>query len=167
VGQPALHFMPSDPEPYRGERFPVWGADISNTGWYGFPLSRDGVVKLANHGPGREIHPDEPRVVSPEWEECCREFIGGTFPELVDAPLVATRLCLYCDTWDTNFWIDHDPDREGLVVAAGGSGHGFKFAPVLGRIIADVVDRVPNRFAERFAWREPGVECAEQARWSE
>jgi len=164
VGQPVLHFRPADPEPYRGSHFPVWGADISRTGWYGFPVSRDGLVKVANHGPGRPIHPDEPRRVEPEWEERCREFLGATFPGLVDAPLVATRLCLYCDTRDTDFWIDHDPEREGLVVAAGGSGHGFKFVPLLGRVIADVVEHVPNRFAARFAWREPTDGSAEQAR---
>ena len=51
-----------------------------------------------------------------------------------DAPVVGSRFCLYCDTFDGNFWIDHDPARRGLVVAAGDSGHGFKFAPILGAV---------------------------------
>jgi glycine/D-amino acid oxidase-like deaminating enzyme len=163
VGQPALHFRPDDPGPYLGERFPVWCADLATTGWYGFPCN-DGVVKVANHGPGRPMHPDDPKVVDPAEEERFREFLRGTFPGLADAPLATSRLCLYCDTWDGNFWIDHDPAREGLIVACGGSGHGFKFTPVLGEIIADVVERKPNPWAPRFAWREPGERKTEQAR---
>ena len=61
-------------------------------------------------------------------------------PALADAPIVHRRMCLYCDTFDGDFWIDHDPERPGLVVAAGDSGHGFKFAPILGALIADVVE---------------------------
>jgi glycine/D-amino acid oxidase-like deaminating enzyme len=49
-------------------------------------------------------------------------------------------------------------------VAAGGSGHGFKYAPLLGGIIADVLERKPNADAARFAWRRPGRRRSEQAR---
>ena len=80
--------------------------------------------------------------------------------------MIATRLCLYCDTWDGDFWIDRHPQRPGLVVATGGSGHGFKFTPALGPIIADVVEGKPNRFAARFAWRARGQIKTEEARHS-
>ena len=73
------------------------------------------------------------------------------------APIVGRRLCLYSDSWDGDFLIDHDPERRGLVVATGGSGHGFKFAPSLGPIIADVVERRENPWAERFRWRARGA----------
>lgn len=164
VGQPVLHFRPDDPALYRGPRFPVWGADISTTGWYGFPLSDEGILKIGHHGAGRPMHPDGDRTLDASIEERCRSFLGATFPDLAAAPLVGSRTCLYCDTWDGNFWIDHDPDRPGLVVAAGGSGHGFKFAPVLGAIIADVLERRSNRHAARFAWRVRGTIATEQAR---
>jgi glycine/D-amino acid oxidase-like deaminating enzyme len=98
--------------------------------------------------------------------ERCRAFLAETFPGLAGAPLVAARTCLYCDSWDGNFYVDHDPDRPGLVVAAGDSGHGFKFAPVLGEVIADVVERRPNRYATRFVWRERGASAAEDARYT-
>ena len=52
-GQPVFHLKPEQPELFTPERFPIFGADISATGYYGFPLNRDGVVKIANHGPGR------------------------------------------------------------------------------------------------------------------
>ncbi|HJT45762.1 MAG TPA: hypothetical protein VJ721_05760, partial [Chthoniobacterales bacterium] len=64
---------------------------------------------------------------------------------------------LYCDTHDGDFWIAPDPDRPGLIIAAGDSGHGFKFAPVLGAIIADAVEERENRWLEKFRWR-PGVQ---------
>ena len=77
-----------------------------------------------------------------------------------------TVVPVLCDTWDGNFWIDRDPEREGLVVAAGGSGHAFKFVPLIGGMIADVVEGRPNRFADRFAWRDKGHMATEDARFS-
>jgi len=165
VGQPVLHFRPDRSEDFQGDRFPVWGADISNSGWYGFPLSADGVVKVGHHGAGTPMHPDAARRIPDGHEERCRQFLSGTFPALADAPLVGSRTCLYCDSFDGNFLIDADPDRSGLVVAAGGSGHGFKFAPVLGGLIADVVEGVENCWAPRFAWRSLGLRSVEQARY--
>jgi glycine/D-amino acid oxidase-like deaminating enzyme len=166
VAQPIFYFAPEDISPYKPECFPVWAADLSRTGWYGFPATSDGTVKVSNHGPGRQVHPDDGREVTPEEEARCRAFLKGTFPGLAEAPLVSRRTCLYCDTWDGNFYIDHHPARNGLVIATGGSGHAFKFAPVLGSLIADVVERKPNSYAHRFAWRERGSEAVrEQARF--
>lgn len=164
TGQPVLHFQVPNPQDYQPPRFPVWAADISRTGWYGFPALSDGRLKIANHGAGRRVHPDEPRTVSFEEEARFRDFLNESLPALAGAPIIDRRLCLYCDTADGDFWIDHDPHREGLVVAAGGSGHAFKFAPVLGEIIADVVERKPNEYAGRFAWRRPDSTGKEGAR---
>ncbi len=154
TGQPVFHLKPADPSPYQPERFPVFAADVSNTGYYGFPVNREGVVKIANHGPGRQMHPESPeRGVTPDEEAHLRAFLRGTFPGLADAPIVYTRTCLYCDTWDGHLWIARDPAREGLVVATGGSGHAFKFAPVLGDLIADALEGAPNPILPKFRWR--------------
>jgi glycine/D-amino acid oxidase-like deaminating enzyme len=154
TGQPVFHLKPSKPELFAPERFPVFGADITTTGYYGFPLNRDGVVKIANHGSGREISPDSSgRMVTSEDEANLREFLASTFPTLADAPIVHTRVCMYCDTHDGHFWIARDPERERLVIAAGDSGHGFKFAPVLGEIIADALEGRDNPLLEKFRWR--------------
>jgi glycine/D-amino acid oxidase-like deaminating enzyme len=154
TGQPVFHLRPSEPELFEPKRFPVFGADITSTGYYGFPINRDGLVKIANHGPGREMSPSSSeRVVTAEDEKSLREFLGSTFPSLLDAPIVYTRVCMYCDTHDGHFWIAPDPDREGLIVAAGDSGHGFKFAPVLGDIIADSVEGKENPLLKKFRWR--------------
>ena len=154
TGQPVFHLKPRRPELFTPDRFPVFGADISTTGYYGFPLGREGVVKIANHGPGREMSPDSPkRAVTPEEEKKLREFLSSTFPALADATSTYTRLCFYCDTNDGHFWIAPDPERPDLVIAAGDSGHGFKFAPVLGEIIADVVEDKKNPLLNKFRWR--------------
>ena len=153
-GQPVFHLKPKQPELFVSERFPVFGADITTTGYYGFPLNRDGVVKIANHGPGREMSPESPRrAVTTEDEKNLREFLSSTFPALADAPIVYSRVCMYCDTHDGHFWIARDPDREGLTIAAGDCGHGFKFAPVLGEIIADAVEGKDNPLLAKFRWR--------------
>jgi glycine/D-amino acid oxidase-like deaminating enzyme len=154
TGQPVFHLRPSKPELFAPEHFPVFGADITTTGYYGFPVNRDGVVKIANHGAGREMSPESSeRLVTAHDEKNLRAFLSETFPALADAPIVHTRVCMYCDTHDGHFWIARDPDREGLVVAAGDSGHGFKFAPVLGEIIADAVEGKNNPLLDKFRWR--------------
>jgi glycine/D-amino acid oxidase-like deaminating enzyme len=154
TGHPVFHLKPSQPELFLPERFPVFGADISSTGYYGFPLNRDGMVKVANHGPGREMSPDSAaRAVTPEEERNMREFLSWSFPALANDPIVYTRICLYCDTNDGDFWIAPDPERQGLIVAAGDSGHGFKFAPVMGQLIADAVEDRPNPLLQKFRWR--------------
>ena len=160
TGQPVFHLKPRQPELFAPERFPVFGADISTTGYYGFPLSRDGVVKIAPESPERAVTPQE--------EKDLREFLSWTFPTLTDAPIVYKRICLYCDTRDGHFWIAPDPERPGLVVATGDSGHGFKFAPVLGEIVADAVEGKSNPLLEKFRWRpeiRPG-EAKEAARFT-
>ena len=161
-GQPVFHLKPSRPDLFAPERFPVFGADISTTGYYGFPLNREGVVKIANHGPGREMSPDSPdRTVTPQEEKNLREFLSSTFPALANASIVYSRVCMYCDTNDGHFWIAPDPQRPGLTIAAGDSGHGFKFAPVLGEIIADAVEGKSNPLLQTFRWR-PEVRAGEQ-----
>lgn len=153
VGQPVFHLRPADPAPFEAARFPVFGADIAKTGYYGFPVNRDGLVKIGNHGTGISIASDDERVVLPAHEAALRAFLPTAFPELATAPIVGRRLCVYGDTLDGHFWIARHPDRANLVVATGGSGHAFKFAPVLGGLIADIALGVPHPLADRFRWR--------------
>ncbi len=166
TAQPVFQFQVPAPADFQAPRFPVWAADIARTGWYGFPALDDGTLKIANHGPGRRIHPEAPRKVTPEEIASARTFLRESLPQLADALLLNTRLCLYCDTFDGRFWIDHDTARPGLVVAAGDSGHAFKFAPVLGDLIADVVEEKENPLAQPFRTREPVAQAVEGARWS-
>ncbi|MCA1827012.1 MAG: FAD-dependent oxidoreductase [Myxococcales bacterium] len=153
TGHPVFHLKPRDPRPFAAGELPVFCADISSTGWYGFPVHPStGLVKIARHGPGREMHPESPqRAVTTKEIAEMRAFVAETFPSLAGAELASTRVCLYCDSPDGHFWIARDPDRKDLVVAAGDSGHGFKFAPILGELIADVVEGRNN--PAKFRWR--------------
>lgn len=161
VGQPVFHLsLPSENRaPY--QRLPGWCADISRTGWYGFPALQNGILKIARHGPG--IPPDG-SVPQQEWS-AFRHFVAESLPGLAGVPVVATRVCRYCDSIDGDFLIDLHPQRPGLMVVSGGSGHGFKFAPVLGHIAADVLEGRANPFAHRFRWNRPLARRKEAARF--
>lgn len=166
TAQPVFHLRPPNPALYVAERFPVFGADIGGTGWYGFPLHPTGVVKVANHGAGWALDPaDRAREVPEAWHGRLRAFLRRALPGLAEAPVVATRACVYGDSPDGDFWIDAVPGRPGVVVAAGGSGHAFKFAPFLGEWIAAVTEGGPAPLGGRFAWR-PARRAAEAARAS-
>ena len=67
---------------------------------------------------------------------------------------LASVVCLYTNVADGHFWIDRHPDHAKVLVASPCSGHGFKFAPVIGEILADLVQGKRPRFdLGRFRWR--------------
>lgn len=163
TGHPVFWLKPADPAHFQPPQFAVFAADISNTGWYGFPyFPQHGVVKVAKHAAGLVLHPDkDDRQVHDAEVAGMRQFLAYTFPELVDAPLVYTRRCLYTDTLDGQFWIDRHPEIEGLAVSSGGSGHAMKMAPLLGELAADVVEGQDNPFLARYRWRELAAETVQ------
>jgi sarcosine oxidase/L-pipecolate oxidase len=77
-------------------------------------------------------------------------------PQLHGRPFSQTRLCWYTDTPTGDFLISYHPRfARSLFVATGGSGHGFKFLPVLGDKIVDALEgRCPVEFADKWAWKE-------------
>jgi glycine/D-amino acid oxidase-like deaminating enzyme len=168
TGHPVFHLRPSEPELFKQNQFPVFGADIANTGWYGFPLHpSEKVVKIANHGTGLELDPalDE-RLVYPADEAKLRAFLRESLPALADDPIVYTRRCLYTDTLDGHFWISPHPEIKGLTIGTGGSGHGLKMGPVIGEMIATTAEGGRHRWSARYRWRhlEADTVAAEEAR---
>lgn len=159
VGQPILHFRPPD-ERFRAPNFTPWAGDITRTGWYGLP-EHAGVIKVAHHGLGLPVTEGIP-VVGDDIVDAARRFLAPRLPSLAEAELLARRCCLYADSIDGHFWIDALPDDPRTIVATGGSGHGFKFAPILGELIADVVEQRARH--PRFAWREPAQAGPDHAR---
>jgi glycine/D-amino acid oxidase-like deaminating enzyme len=155
TGHPVFHVKPHRPALFSSPQLPVFAADISNSGWYGFPLHpRAGVLKVGNHGKGQALHPEaDERIVTAADQLVFRRFLKETFPGMADDPIVFTRRCLYSDTLDGHFWIDRHPALEGLTVAAGGSGHAFKMAPVLGNLIATAAEGGDHPWLPRFRWR--------------
>lgn len=165
-GQPVFHYRVNDVARFQPPSFVPWAAGTATTGWYGFPALDDGTLKVSNHGPGRIIDPAEPREVLKSWDDRFAEFVATKLPGVGNAPIIRRRLCVYTDTFDSDFIIDAVPDRPGVTVATGGSGHGFKFAPVLGPIIADAVEGRPNPANSRFGWRDPDGRRIEPARFA-
>jgi glycine/D-amino acid oxidase-like deaminating enzyme len=164
TGQPVYYFKPQQKYRYEGEQFPVWSADISETGWYGFPVQEDGLLKIAYHGEEEALNPNENNDIPPHVYPKLNTFLHNNLPQMEQAKIEKARLCYYCDTWDGNFYITPHPAKKNLIIACGGSGHGFKFAPILGDLIADVAEGQPNRFAAKFKWRARGVPEKEAAR---
>ncbi|MCA9895341.1 MAG: FAD-dependent oxidoreductase [Anaerolineae bacterium] len=168
TGHPVFHLQTDQPELFTPPHFATFTADVARTGWYGFPLHpTERVIKVANHGVGKVLHPEhDERVVYEADEANLRQFLLGTFPALADAPVVCTRRCLYCDTLDEHLLIDQHPEAEGLYIASGGSGHSFKFAPMLGKIVADRIEAKENQWLPKFKWRTlpPSTSGKEAAR---
>ncbi|MEA3199784.1 MAG: sarcosine oxidase [Thermoplasmata archaeon] len=106
-------------------------------GFYGFP-AQDGLVKIADHRKGPAvISPDAPRPPATAQEEAtARAWLRERIPALADAPLVRSRVCLYDNTPDDRFILGPAPGMPRVIVAAGFSGHGFKFAPAIGERLA-------------------------------
>jgi glycine/D-amino acid oxidase-like deaminating enzyme len=173
-----FHFQPHPTQiaRYSEAQFPAYCADISQSGFYGFPAHPvDGRIKVGKHDKGYPLHGVEPTpaviealrqsILQPE-EAKFRNFLRENLPELADAPTLFSRVCLYCDTFDGDFIIDRHPQHQGLIVASGGSGHGFKFAPVIGKIIADVAQNQPNKYQSHFRWRSPSQRFLQEKRES-
>lgn len=168
TAHPVFHIRPENPDAFTADKLPVFAADISNSGWYGFPLHpTEGVVKVANHGRGIVLDPasGSRAVPAPMFAELTA-FLQAAMPGLARSPVVHSHLCPYADTADGHFIIDRHPHLENVIVATGGSGHAFKMAPVLGDLIASAAEDKRDEVPERFHWREPvkGMTSQEEAR---
>ena len=105
--------------------------------FYGFPL-RDGAVKVALHNRGVSCEPDTvDRTVSAVEVQAMREVLAGALPALT-GELVKAAVCTYTLTPDEHFVLATHPDHSAVAIAAGFSGHGFKFTPVVGEVLADL-----------------------------
>jgi sarcosine oxidase len=107
---------------------------------YGFPAidGPDGGVKVAFFRKGIECTPDTiDRTVHPHEIEAMQTRVRQTVPGL-DGPSVHSATCMYSNTPDEHFVIARHPDATNVTVACGFSGHGFKFVPVVGEILADL-----------------------------
>lgn len=133
--QPVMYFAANETEhSYAPEAFPVF-ADL-DSGYYGFPSSKLDAVKVANHNKGKPIDPDVRGTLAPEAVARMRGWLGQFIPELANRPIVHSRVCFYDNSPDDDFILDHLPGSERIVVACGFSGHGFKFAPIIGKTLA-------------------------------
>lgn len=108
-------------------------------------------VKAAWHHTGPEVDPDHPQPLNEANLAAVQDFIRRRCPHLDPKP-IKTQRCLYTNTPDYHFILDRHPAFPHVVIAAGFSGHGFKFGPVLGRILSALLfDEPPPVALDMFA----------------
>ncbi|KAI5919583.1 FAD dependent oxidoreductase [Camillea tinctor] len=140
---------------------------------YSFPRDENGVIKVGwrktkwtnfkdVHGGHRLSVPKTAHVTEEKEDripaqamEGIKEYITLNFPELVSLGIASTKLCWYTDSIDNSFVVDFVPGRPGVAVCSGGSGHGFKFLPILGREVVKILEgKGPNTvYGQMWKWR--------------
>lgn len=156
--QVQLWFSVAGPERFGPARSPIFIRQAPDgRQYYGFPSQDGTTVKVALHHGGDGVEPDElPRAVTQEDWKPALQAAKELIPDLVGPP-VRAAVCMYTNSPDGHFIVGPHPDRPALTVLTGFSGHGFKFAPAIGRLAADLVkgnDAVlplfdPTRFSGR------------------
>ena len=147
-------------EAFLPERLPVWILDSEECGhFYGFPIHGIPGFKLGSlrEEPLPGINPDEPRAEPTREDEAdIRQFVARYFPA-ANGPVLSMATCFFENTPDRDPLVGRVPGMEGVWVVGGFSGHGFKYASVMGEIAAELVLRgetrqaisafAPNRFS--------------------
>jgi glycine/D-amino acid oxidase-like deaminating enzyme len=160
---------PLRPDYFGCDRFPIF-ASAPNF-FYGVPNVDGTGVKLSIHwseaGPAARIDAHQPRPTREEISPILSAAadlmpsLAGSLPGAFDRVL-RSKTCFYTMTPDEHFVIDRHPHHESLILAVGFSGHGFKFAPAIGEVLADLVlhgkTNIPLDFLslKRFPSREDG-----------
>ena len=133
-------WFPAPSAAFGPSHFPVFLLDTPGGAFYGVPAVDDRGVKCARHYGAPEL-PSPDGVdwsVRPGEDESVRGFLANHLPEL-NGPSAHAEVCMYTLTPDRHFVIDLHPEYPQVAVACGFSGHGFKFAPTVGEVLADLV----------------------------
>ncbi|HEY3242327.1 MAG TPA: N-methyl-L-tryptophan oxidase, partial [Phycisphaerae bacterium] len=131
-------FEPSDPDAFATQRFPIFIYQTPRGFFYGFGRFGIDGVKVAEHTGGTQVDPDGvDRNFTSEDEAPLRWFLSQHLPG-ANGRRLYHRVCLYTMTPDEDFVIDLHPRDPRIVIAGGFSGHGFKFGPIVGEILADL-----------------------------
>lgn len=137
--KPIIWYETDDDSIYRPEQFPPFVIDCDIDVFYGLPAVATDGVKMGNHSDMNEVDPDDfqhesqPGDITSAFSEFVTTMLNGAHPRALD-----TGMCMYTMTPDEDFIIDRHPQHSNVSIAAGFSGHGFKFAPVVGEHLADL-----------------------------
>jgi sarcosine oxidase len=131
--------QPTRPELFTPDRFPVFLLDVEEGSYYGFPEHDVPGFKFGRYHHLREpMDPDDPdRATRPDDEAILRAFAARYFPEGA-GPTILLKTCIFTNSPDEHFLIDRLPDTPHVTVAAGFSGHGYKFCSLVGEVMADL-----------------------------
>ena len=149
-------FRPGGPRPelFDPDRHPVWIWDDGGALPYGIPAVGRPEVKVAwHHRGGRCTADDLDRTVSPVEVDSIAEAVRRLVP-FMPGSFAGAKACMYTATPDGHFVIGRHPRHPQVVVVSACSGHGFKFAPVIGEIVADLV--TTGATAHPISMFEPG-----------
>jgi sarcosine oxidase len=137
---PLFWLQPFEPDLFQELPVYLWQTGTADL-FYGFPHVEWPGVKVARHHSGEACDPDAmDRSTTPRDEALLRERIASRLPAL-NGPVLSSSVCVYENSPDEIFLIDVVEEQSNVVYAAGFSGHGFKFASVVGEILADLVTR--------------------------
>jgi sarcosine oxidase len=133
-------FAPDRPELFEPDTFPVFNLATDLGRYYGFPRAVIPGFKIGRyHHRGETGRADELRTPADAIDEgLLRQAVSAHFPH-ADGPVLRLDTCLFTNTVDEHFVIDTHPDDQRVVIASPCSGHGFKFASVIGEVLADLV----------------------------
>jgi sarcosine oxidase len=143
-----------DPKRFSAEQFPVFILDSPYGEYYGFPIDESGRgFKIGRfHHLKEEVDPRKSLATPDETDEAIlRQAIEEFFP-LAGGELQWMQTCMFTNSPDGHFIIDRHPDSSNLIVAAGFSGHGFKFACVVGELLAALACDPDASPVPLFAW---------------
>ncbi len=119
---------------------PGWADFNGGDLYYGFPNLEGRGFKIARDTHGEHFDPDTgDRRITGEGAALLRTFAERRFPALAGRPFTEFRVCQYENSSNGDFLIDRHPTLEGAYLLGGGSGHGFKHGPEVGRMMAELV----------------------------
>lgn len=133
-GRDVLYFgTPAGDTRFSFPNFPNYSEDQC----YGFASIDERGFKVCTTTGAPSFDPDtDERIVTPHEVRRARAYLAMRFPALKDQPVIESRVCQLENTADEHFIIDKHPDYDNVLIAGGGSGHGFKHGPVIGEYIA-------------------------------
>ncbi len=131
---------PLQPALFRPGTFPVFVLDVPEGLLYGTPIFEIPGVKIGRyHHLNQQVDPDRmDRECHPEDERILRAVIRRYFPA-ADGPTLTLKTCIFTNSPDGHFIVDLHPESPRVLIAAGFSGHGFKFSSVIGEVLSDFV----------------------------
>jgi len=131
---------PSGDDRFEPGNLPGWADFNDGDIYYGFPDLESRGFKIAHDAHGVPFDPDEgDRRPTAAALDDVRAYIKKRFPALAERPMVEARVCQYENSSNGDFLIDRHPRWENAVLLGGGSGHGFKHGPAVGKYAADLL----------------------------
>lgn len=139
IRKPVMWFDVDNRETHGSGMFPGFIAHMAEDNFYGLPGHGNDTIKIGDHSDHLVVDPDNfdrevtPSDLTPRFSAFLSQCLPG-----VRHDFNATAMCMYTMTPDEDFIIDRHPHDERVSIAAGFSGHGYKFAPVVGELLADL-----------------------------